>query len=62
MNVLVIDDLIATGGTLAATKKLIEMGGGTVTDFFGVIGLPDLHYEEVLAPATITTLITYSGE
>ncbi|MCF0241213.1 MAG: adenine phosphoribosyltransferase [Treponema sp.] len=61
-KVLVVDDLIATGGTLAATKKLIEMGGGTVTDFFGVVGLPDLHYEEVLSPARITTLINYKGE
>jgi len=61
-KVLVIDDLIATGGTLAATKKLIEMGGGTVTDFFGVIGLPDLNYEKVLAPSKITTLINYAGD
>ena len=37
---LVVDDLIATGGTLAAAKNLIEQGGGEVTDFFGVIGLP----------------------
>lgn len=61
-KVLVVDDLIATGGTLEATKKLIEMGGGTVTDFFGVIGLPDLNYEKVLAPAKVTTLINYHGE
>ena len=60
-KVVLIDDLIATGGTLQATKKLIEMGGGTVTDFFGVVGLPDLKYEEVLAPANVTTLINYAG-
>ena len=30
---LVVDDLIATGGTLAATKNLIEQGGGEVTDY-----------------------------
>ena len=58
----VIDDLIATGGTLAAAKNLIEQGGATVTDFFGVIGLPDLNYEKVLAPCKVTTLINYSGE
>jgi len=61
-KVLVIDDLIATGGTLAATKKLIEMGGGTVAGFFGVIGLPDLNYDTVLAPTPVTTLINYAGE
>lgn len=61
-NYLIVDDLIATGGTLAAAKNLIEQGGGEVTDFFGVIGLPDLNYEKVLAPCTVTTLINYKGE
>ena len=59
---LVVDDLIATGGTLAATKNLIEQGGGEVTDFFGVIGLPALNYESVLKPCRVTTLINYDGE
>ena len=59
---LVVDDLTATGGTLAATKNLIEQGGGEVTDFFGVIGLPDLNYQKVLAPCKVTTLINYKGE
>lgn len=61
-NYLVVDDLIATGGTLAAAKNLIEQGGGEVTDFFGVIGLPELNYEKVLAPCKVTTLINYSGK
>lgn len=60
-KVLVIDDLIATGGTLSAAKNLIEQGGGEVTDFFGVIGLPELNYEKVLAPCKVTTLINYAG-
>lgn len=59
---LVVDDLIATGGTLAATKNLIEQGGGEVTDFFGVIGLPALNYDSVLKPCRVTTLINYDGE
>ena len=59
---LVVDDLIATGGTLAAAKNLIEQGGGEVTDFFGVIGLPFLNYESVLSPCKVTTLINYAGE
>ena len=59
---LVVDDLIATGGTLAATKNLIEQGGGEVTDFFGVIGLPALNYEKVLSPCKVTTLINYDSE
>ncbi|MDD5930550.1 MAG: adenine phosphoribosyltransferase [Spirochaetales bacterium] len=59
---IVIDDLIATGGTLLAAKNLIEQGGGEVTDFFGVIGLPALNYEKVLSPCKVTTLINYDGE
>lgn len=61
-KILVVDDLIATGGTLAATKTLIQQGGAEVTDFFGVIGLPDLNYEKILAPCKVTTLINYHGE
>ena len=61
-NILVVDDLSATGGTLAAAKNLIEQGGAKVIDFFGVIGLPALNYEKVLAPCKVTTLINYDGE
>ncbi len=59
---LIVDDLIATGGTLDATRKLLEKAGAKATDVFGVIGLPALKYEEVLKPMKVTTLITYDGE
>lgn len=61
-NYLIVDDLIATGGTLAAAKNVLEQGGANVSDFFGVIGLPELNYKTVLDGATITTLINYSGK
>ncbi len=57
---IVIDDLIATGGTLNASKKVIEQGGGSVMEFFGVIGIPELNYYEALAPVPVTTLIDLS--
>ena len=41
-NVLIIDDLIATGGTAQAAAKLIEMSGGKVSSFIFVINLFDL--------------------
>ena len=41
-NVLIIDDLIATGGTAEAAAKLIEMSSGKVADFIFVINLFDL--------------------
>ena len=42
-NVLVIDDLIATGGTAEAAAKLIEISGGNVACFVFVINLFDLN-------------------
>ena len=41
-NVLIIDDLIATGGTADAAAKLIEMSKGKVAAFIFVINLFDL--------------------
>ena len=59
---LIVDDLIATGGTLGAARRLLEMGGGVATDVFGVIGLSDFNFEEVLKPMKVTTLINFSGQ
>ena len=59
---LVVDDLIATGGTLDAARKLLEMGGAKAEEFFGIIGLPSLNYEKTLYPTTVRTLINYDGE
>ena len=42
-NVLVIDDLIATGGTAEAAAKLVEISGGKVSGFIFVINLFDLN-------------------
>ena len=41
-NVLIIDDLIATGGTAEAAAKLVEISGGKVACFIFVINLFDL--------------------
>ena len=41
-SVLIIDDLIATGGTAEAAAKLIEMSGGNVAGFIFVINLFDI--------------------
>jgi adenine phosphoribosyltransferase len=61
-NILIMDDLIATGGTLKAAKDLIEESGAHCTDIFGVVGLPFLNYTKVLSGLTVTTLITYDSE
>lgn len=60
-RILVVDDLIATGGTLKAAKNVIEQGGASVAEFFGIIGLPELNYSKVLDPVPVTTLINFQG-
>ena len=59
---LLIDDLIATGGTLNAARALLNAGGAEVPEIFGVIGLSFLNYEKILAPTPVTTLINYQSE
>ena len=41
-SVLIIDDLVATGGTAEAAAKLVEMSKGSVVGFIFVINLFDL--------------------
>ena len=62
MRVLIVDDLVATGGTLNASAKLLELGGATVAGIFGVVGLPFLNFDKVLSGRRVTTLIQYQGE
>ena len=61
-RILLVDDLIATGGTLNAARALLSAGGAEVPEIFGVLGLPFLNYEKILAPTPVTTLINYQGE
>ncbi len=61
-NVLIIDDLVATGGTLKASAELIAEAGGKVTDIFCVVGLPFLPYRDMLKDYNVTTLINYDSE
>jgi adenine phosphoribosyltransferase len=61
-RILMLDDLIATGGTLNAARELLTVGGAVVAEIFGIVGLPFLNYEKVLAPTPVTTLIQYHGE
>ena len=61
-NVLITDDLIATGGTLNAARELLLAGGATVQDIFGVLGLTVFNYRKNLEPTRVTTLIDYDTE
>ncbi|MDR2484122.1 MAG: adenine phosphoribosyltransferase [Treponema sp.] len=61
-RVLLLDDLIATGGTLKAARELITDAGAEVPEIFGVVGLPFLQYQNVLKDIPIRTLINYHSE
>jgi adenine phosphoribosyltransferase len=61
-RVLLMDDLIATGGTLNAARELLKAGGAQVPEIFGVVGLPFLNYAKILAPTPVRTLIEYHHE
>ncbi|MEV0714607.1 adenine phosphoribosyltransferase [Asanoa sp. NPDC050611] len=57
-RILVVDDVLATGGTAEATLALIEQAGGIVTGFSVLIELAFLHGRERLAPRDVHTLLT----
>lgn len=61
-KILVVDDLIATGGTLQAAQNVLEQGGASVAGFFGIVGLPFLNYEKILGDVPVKTLIEYHAE
>ncbi len=56
-NVVIIDDLLATGGTTQATVELIEKLGGRVTGIVCLIELIDLGGREKLSVDNIVSLI-----
>lgn len=59
---LIIDDLIATGGTLEAVAKMVERQNSAVAGIFSIIGLPFLQYGEKVGKYNPITLIDYHGE
>lgn len=61
-KVVILDDLLATGGTLLATAKLIEKLGGEVVKALALIELPALGGRDVLAKYDVSTLIEFEGD
>ena len=58
-RVLVVDDLLATGGTALAAAELVKMQGGVVIAFAFVIELAFLSGRERLMPTPVMSLVTY---
>ncbi len=61
-NILLMDDLVATGGSLRGAAELMARAGARVHDVFSVIGLPFLGYAERLSGFDVSTLIEFEGE
>ncbi|XP_061404199.1 adenine phosphoribosyltransferase [Lethenteron reissneri] len=58
-NVVIVDDLIATGGTMAAASQLIQKLGGTVLQCLVVIELVELRGRELLEADMLQSLLQY---
>ena len=61
-KVVIVDDLIATGGTIEALVKLIEMLGGEVVKICVLMELKGLEGRKRLADYDVTSVITYEGK
>jgi len=61
MKVLLIDDLLATGGTIKACKDLVEQEGGQVVGIAFLIELAGLKARDKINDVPICTLISYPG-
>jgi adenine phosphoribosyltransferase len=62
-RVLLVDDLIATGGTMLAGKRLLERLGATVTEGAAIVDLPELGGSARLIAAGLPlfTLVSFEG-
>lgn len=60
-RVLIVDDLIATGGTALASCQLVEKLGGIVTECVFIVELPELRGKDKLKNYPTFSLIEFSG-
>ena len=61
-KVVIVDDLIATGGTIEAAIKLVEQLGGEVVKGIFLMELAGLKGREKLAGYDVASVITYEGK
>jgi len=61
-KILIIDDLLATGGTIGATVKLIERLGGEIAGMAFVIELSFLQGREKVKEYDVMTLVDFDNE
>ena len=61
-KVVIVDDLIATGGTIGATVKLVEKTGGNIVECAFVVELPDLKGREKIGDCNVFAITEFEGE
>ncbi len=61
-KVLIVDDLIATGGTISAAVELVEKLGGDILECAFVVELPDLKGREKINRHKVFALTEFEGE
>lgn len=61
-SVLLVDDLLATGGTLRASAKLVELLGASVHECAVIIELPALEGRERLRGYPVFSQVTFDGD
>lgn len=61
-RVVLIDDLIATGGTMLAAAQLVEELGGQVVKMLFLLELAGLNGRDKLAGYDVDTVVTYEGK
>ena len=61
-KVVLVDDLIATGGTIEAAASLVEELGGEVVKIVFLMELAGLKGREKLAKYDVASVVTYEGK
>lgn len=59
---MIIDDLIATGGTIEASIKMVEALGGKVVKIVFLMELSGLHGRDRLKGYDVASVICYEGK
>ncbi|UPA18230.1 adenine phosphoribosyltransferase [Borrelia sp. MN22-0132] len=58
-NILLVDDVLATGGTLRAADMLLKKAGGVVSDIFCFIELVSMNGRDALREYSLNSLVRY---
>ncbi len=61
-KIVIVDDLIATGGTVGATVRLVEKLGGQLFECAFIVELPDLKGREKIPGIKVFSLTEFEGE